>query len=182
MAIIDGATSARVIRDLSKVTHIHTRRDTYFDQKQNPNVSKIVANSHRSLVLSSKVRAQRSLISNRNPTHKVEGLSRTYEISLYHLTPPRMVLNVPVCRVFVVVYTRKISALKAFFLKNGGNIQSMGIALILFIFYLMVPLLWIEYLNKQKVLEAEIFNDLIPHLGLYTGKIASKSEVSIEHG
>ena len=54
-------------------------------------------------------------------------------------------------------------------------------ASIIVIFYLRVPLLWIEYLKKGKVLEAEIFRVFITHLGLHNGKISSKSVRSIEH-
>ena len=40
--------------------------------------------------------------------------------------------------------------------------------------------MWIEYLKKGKVLEAEIFRVFITHLGLHNGKISSKSVRSIE--
>ena len=121
LVIIDGAASASVIHDLSKMTHIHTRTDTYSDQNQNPKVLKIVTNSYGSIVLSSKVRAHKSLVGDTKPSHDVGGLSRTYEISLYRLTRPRMVLNVSVCRVSIVVYIHKILALKTLFLKSDGT-------------------------------------------------------------
>jgi hypothetical protein len=56
----------------------------------------------------------------------------------------------------------------------------MGTDIITLIFYLRVPLLYFEYLNKRTVLEAEIFSVFISHLGLPTGKISLNSVRSIE--
>jgi hypothetical protein len=49
------------------------------------------------------------------------------------------------------------------------------------IFYVRVPLLYIEYLNKGTVWEAEIFGIFLAHLELRTGKVSLKSVTSIEH-
>jgi hypothetical protein len=46
---------------------------------QVPKVLEVIANSWKAVVLS-------ALISDRNPNHKVEGISRPYGISLYCLT------------------------------------------------------------------------------------------------
>ena len=54
-------------------------------ENQKAKVLKIATNSYRSLVLNSKARAHKSLISDRKPDHKVERVSITYEISLYCL-------------------------------------------------------------------------------------------------
>ena len=66
-----------VVRGLPEMAHIYTRRDTCSGQSQKAKVLKIAANSYRSLVLSSKARAHRSLISDRKPGHKVRGIYRT---------------------------------------------------------------------------------------------------------
>jgi hypothetical protein len=50
------------------------------------------------------------------------------------------------------------------------------------IFYVRMPLLYTEYLNKGTVLEAKIFGVFLAHLGLHTGKVSLKSETSIEQG
>ncbi len=50
----------------------------------------------------------------------------------------------------------------------------------MFNFYVRVPLLYIEYLNKGTVLEAKIFGVFLDHLGLHTGKVSLKSVTSIE--
>jgi hypothetical protein len=71
----------------------------------------------------------------------------TYEISLYHLTQPNMILSVSVCRVPIVVYTYKISGLKTFPLNNGEIYN----VLVILILYLRVPLLSIKYLNKGTI-------------------------------
>ena len=109
----------RADHDLCKMALICIRRGFCSGQNQKAKVLKIATNSYRSLVLSSKAGAHKSLISDRKPGHKADGVSRTYEISLYCLTRPRMVLSVSVCRVSMVVYTHKISALKTLLLKNG---------------------------------------------------------------
>jgi hypothetical protein len=83
------------------------------------NILKIRNNSQGSLVLSSKAGAHRSVISERSPSHKIEGISRTYEIPLYCLTCPNVVLSVPVCREYTIVYTYKISELKLLLLKDS---------------------------------------------------------------
>ncbi len=49
------------------------------------------------------------------------------------------------------------------------------------IFYVRVPLLYIEYLNKRMVLEAKISAIFLAHLGLHTGKVSLKSVTTIEH-
>jgi hypothetical protein len=43
----------------------------------------------------------------------------TYEMSLYHLTQPKLILSVSVCRVYTVVYIYKISELKHLLLKKN---------------------------------------------------------------
>jgi hypothetical protein len=50
----------------------------------------------------------------------------------------------------------------------------------MFIFYVSVPLLYIEYLNKRTVLEAKIFGVFLAHLWLHTSKVSLKSVTSIE--
>jgi hypothetical protein len=49
------------------------------------------------------------------------------------------------------------------------------------IFYVRVPLLYIEYLNKGTILVAKILGIFLAHLGLHTGKVSLKSVTSIEH-
>ena len=71
------------------------------------------------VVLSSKARAPNSLISDRNSDHNVEGISRIYEISLYHLTNGKMVLIASICRVLRVVYILEVSYQKTSWLKNS---------------------------------------------------------------
>jgi hypothetical protein len=39
-----------------------------------------------------------------------------------------------------------------------------------------------EYLNKETILEAEIFDVFTSHLGQHTGKVSLKSAISIEQG
>ncbi len=60
--------------------------------------------------------------------------------------------------------------------------QCMDIPFFMIIFYVRVPLLYIEYLNKGTVLEAKIFGVFLAHLGLHTGKVSLKSVTSIEQG
>ena len=43
----------------------------------------------------------------------------TYEIPLYRLARPKVILSVSVYRIPVVVYTHKISCLKTLLLNNG---------------------------------------------------------------
>jgi len=57
----------------------------------------------------------------------------------------------------------------------------MGTELVILIFDPRVLLLYIEYLNKGTVWEAEILGIFITHLGLYMGKVSLKSVRSIEH-
>ena len=51
----------------------------------------------------------------------------TYEIWLYCLIQPIMVLSVPLCRVPMVVYTYKISAQKTLSLMNGEIYKIYGL-------------------------------------------------------
>ncbi len=102
------------------ITCIYIRRDFCSGQIQKANILKIVAISWGGAVqLSSKARAHSSLINDRKSDHKVRRVSRIYEISLYHLTRPKMVLTVSVCRVSTVVYTHKILWLETLLLNNG---------------------------------------------------------------
>ena len=78
-------------------------------EKQMLNFLKIAANSRRIVVHSSKAGAHRSLIKNRNADHKVRSIYGTYEIPLYCLTNPKVILSVSICRVSTIVYTHKIS-------------------------------------------------------------------------
>ncbi len=63
--------------------------------------------------------AHKSLINERNPDHKIEGISRTYEILPYCLIRPKVVLSVSVYRVYMVVYIYKISELKLLLLEDS---------------------------------------------------------------
>ena len=74
MAIIDGGVSVRVDHDLFRMAHICIRRGFCSGQNQKAKVLKIATNSYRWLVLNSKARARKSLISDRKPDHKVEGV------------------------------------------------------------------------------------------------------------
>ena len=68
---IDGVVLVRVDHDLCRIPHSYIRRDFCSGQNQKAKVLKIAANSYRSLVLSSKAAAYKSLISDRKPDHKV---------------------------------------------------------------------------------------------------------------
>jgi hypothetical protein len=57
----------------------------------------------------------------------------------------------------------------------------MSIHVVTFIFHSTMSALQFEYLNKRTVLEAEILDVFINHLGLHTGKVSFKSVISIEH-
>ncbi len=74
-----------------------------------PDVREIPANSSKTVVVISKARAHTSLILNRNGDHKVRGISRTYDVSLYCLTRRKLVLSLSVCRVPTVACAHKIS-------------------------------------------------------------------------
>jgi hypothetical protein len=117
--IIIWITSLRFGRGLCEIGYLHTRWYIWSGENQKANILKIGNNSQGAVVLSSKAETHRSLIPERSPSHKVEGISRTYEIPLYCLTRPKMVLSVPVCRVHTIVYTYKISELKRLLLKNS---------------------------------------------------------------
>ena len=58
----------------------------YSGENQNPKILKVVASSWGTVLLSSKVRAHKSLISDRKPNHKVRGYVRPMRIALYCLT------------------------------------------------------------------------------------------------
>ena len=119
MAIIDGVVSVRADHDLCKMAHICIRRGFCSGQNQKAKVLKIATNSYRSLVLSSKAAAHNSLIRDRKPNHKGEGVCVAYEISLYCLAHQNGVLRVSVCRVSIVVYIPKVSGQNTVLLKNG---------------------------------------------------------------
>ncbi len=55
-------------------------------QNQKAKVLKVVSNSWKAVVLSSKAGAHRSLIRNRNADHNVRGICGTYEFALYCIT------------------------------------------------------------------------------------------------
>jgi hypothetical protein len=57
-----------------------------------------------------------------------------------------------------------------------------GYRFFMVIFYVRVPLLYIEYLNRGTILDAEIFGVFLAHLGLHTDKVSLKSMTSIEQG
>ncbi len=80
---------------------------------------KVVSNSWKAVVLSSKAAAHNLLISDRNPNHKAEGVCIDYKISLYCLSGRNGVLSVSVCRVSIVVYIHKVSSQNTLLLKNG---------------------------------------------------------------
>ena len=105
---------------LHKLAFIYNTEGFCSDQNQKAKVLKIAINSYRLLILNSKFRAHKSIISDRKPDHKVERVSIIYEISLYCLIRPIIVLSVSICRVSMVVYTYKISARIALLLMNGG--------------------------------------------------------------
>jgi hypothetical protein len=88
-------------------------------QNQKANILEISTDSQGRLVLSSKAGPLKSLISVRSRGHKVGVVFMTYEMSLYHWTQPKLILSVPVCRIYTVKYTYKISELKPLLLKNS---------------------------------------------------------------
>ncbi len=88
-------------------------------QNQKAKVLKVVSNSWKAVVLSSKAAAHNLLISDRNPNHKAEGVCIDYKISLYCLSGRNGVLSVSVCRVSIVVYIHKVSSQNTLLLKNG---------------------------------------------------------------
>lgn len=49
------------------------------------------------------------------------------------------------------------------------------------VFYVRVPVLHTEYLEKRRVLEAKIFGTFLAHLWLHTGKVSLKFVASVEH-
>jgi hypothetical protein len=57
---------------------IYATSDTCSGENQKANILKTVTNSYKPLVLSSKVGAHRSLISDRKSGHRVGGVSRAY--------------------------------------------------------------------------------------------------------
>jgi len=116
---LDRAVSVGVVHILSKMTYIYTKRTTWSDENQKANILKIAPNSYGAVLLSSKARAHKLLISERNQGHKVRVICRTYEISLYCLARPKVVLSVSVYRVPTVVYTYKVSWLETLLLNNG---------------------------------------------------------------
>jgi hypothetical protein len=132
---MDGATSVRSHSWLPWNSYIYIRWHTCSGQNQNAKVLKIVANSQRSVVLSSKAATRSSLISDRNPNHKVEGVFRAYEISLYCLLGRNGVLRVSACRISIVVYIPKVSSQKTLLLKNGE------------IYNAWVPTCWLSFLT-----------------------------------
>jgi hypothetical protein len=71
----------KVDRGLSKIAHKYARTDFCEGQTQGAKVLKIVANRCRSVLLSSEVEAQRSLIRKRMPDHGVEGVCRIYKVT-----------------------------------------------------------------------------------------------------
>ena len=103
----------------TKLAFIYSTEGFCSGQKQKAKVFKIAINSYSSLVLNSKARAHKSLLSDRKPDHKVVRVSITYEISLYCLIRPIMVLSMPICGLPMVVYTYKILARKTLLLING---------------------------------------------------------------
>ena len=104
---------------LHKSTFIYSVEGFCSGQNQKAKFLKIATNSYRSLVLNPKARAHKSLIRDREPGHKLERVFISYEISLYCLIRPIMVLSVSICRVSIAVYTQKISARKTLLLMNG---------------------------------------------------------------
>jgi hypothetical protein len=119
LTTIDGAVSMWVDLGLCKIAHIYSQRDFCDGQTQIAKVLKIAGNNWGSVVLSSKARAHAGLISGRKPSHKVDGVYKTYEVPLYWLIRPEMFLSVSVCRISMAVYTHKISWLKTLSLNNG---------------------------------------------------------------
>lgn len=79
---------------------------------------KIAANSSRVVVLTSKAGAHKFLLNSKNLDYKIEGKSSIYEIPVYCLTYRKMILTMPICRVYLVVYIHKISRWKTLLLKN----------------------------------------------------------------
>ena len=104
---------------LHKSTFIYSVEGFCSGQNQKAKFLKIAPNSYRSVVLNPKARAHKSLIRDRKPGHKLERVFITYEISLYCLIRPIMVLSVSICRVSIAVYTQKILARKTLLLMNG---------------------------------------------------------------
>jgi len=104
---------------LHKLAFIYSAEGFCSGQNQKAKFLKIATNSYRSLVLNPKARAHKSLIRDRKSGHKLERVFITYEISLYCLIRPIMVLSVSICRVSIAVYTQKILARKTLLLMNG---------------------------------------------------------------
>jgi len=115
----DAAASVGIVPGSPEMAHLYTRRGTWSAENQKANILKIAANSYGALVLSSKARAHKLLINERKPGHNVRGVSMTYEISLYRLPQPKLILSVSVCRVLMAVYTYTISGLITLLLNNG---------------------------------------------------------------
>ena len=106
-------------RILHKLAFIYSVEGFCSGQNQKAKFLKIAPNSYRSVVLNPKARAHESLIRDGKPGHKLERVSVTYEISLYCLILPIMVLSRSICRVSIAVYTQKILARKTLLLMNG---------------------------------------------------------------
>ena len=113
----DFSTSGPQI--LYKLAFIYNTEGFCSDQNQKATVWKIAINSYRALVPNSKARAHRSHISSRKSDDQVLRVSITYEISLYWLIRPIMVLSVSIHRVPMIVYAYKLSARKTLLLMNG---------------------------------------------------------------
>src|SRR5271168_5400301 len=89
----------------------------YSGENQSPKVLKIDSDRWRAVVLNSKARAHKSLITERKPDHNVGGYVRPMTLALYCLTRRRIVLSVSICRVPMVVYIHKISKRKTLLLR-----------------------------------------------------------------
>jgi hypothetical protein len=146
------------------MAHIHTERGFCSRQTQNAKVLKTVTDNWGSVVLSSRAGAHKSLIREKKAWPQGRGLFKTYEIHLYCWIRRKEVLSVSVCRAPTVLYIHKVLKLQTLLLKNGEIYNAWNTTNITFIFSLRVPLLYIEYLSKKTVLDAEILRVFLYHL------------------